>query len=257
MKILLLLSFFVSLPTHAMKSDVFKSSLERMASENKDKIQQCNNQLESITKRAYTEVDTEEGVKFIQDESKALEYMSRIDFNKFYNVIENDPGVFSVRNCTDSNVKISETFFKNYTYCEWISPNFDFMRALIFASKNYNWSPSTKNKIKNFTLSFVNQSIAKKNVPLLNRLIEASLIRLMGQFDLLSPAVINEMKVISSKAEARLDENRTINKNKTSKLKGKTLATQNCLLAAENLKSEIELSNFVAMEIKRVLKNKY
>lgn len=254
MKILLLLSFLISLPTHAMKPEIFKSSIERMASENKEKIQQCNNQLESITKRAYTEVDTEEGVSFIQDESKALEYMNRIEFKKFYDSLENEPFKLYVKNCSDSTAKIYETFSKNNIYCEWIPSNFDFMRALIFATKNYKWSVATKNKVKNFTISFINQSIDKKDVPLLIRFIEVSLVRIMGQFDLLPPAIIKEMETISSKAEAKLDAFRKINKNKVSKFKAKSTATQDCLLSAENYKSEMELSNSLASEIKRVLK---
>jgi hypothetical protein len=249
MKNLFLISLFIpflSVHAAAMKPDVFKNTLERLYAEQSEKIQQCNNQNKSLIKKAYTEVEkptNEEAVKFVEDEKKALEYIESIDLNKIFSATEEDSENLFFTNCSERNIKIYEELNKSRELCGNYGDELDFMRGLIYATKNYAWSPETKEKAKKLLLNYVDQASSEHNRPLTQRTIAASVLSTMLQYNLIDSSYAEAVKKIKGLPDQQVPK------------KKKTAADlKPCAVVVEKRKAEVSISNEMAKEMQLLLK---
>jgi hypothetical protein len=250
MKALFLLSFVLpltSIQASSMKPEVFKNTLERLYAEQSEKTQQCNNQNQSLIKKAYSEVEkpvNEENFKFVENEKKALEYIEGIDLIKIFSASEENADNLFFTNCSEKNRKIYDELNKERAFCANIADEMYFMKSLIYATKNYSWSLETKAKAKSLILKYADLATATPNSPLLTKFTVVAILKDMSAYNLAPAFIADEVKAIADKAE----------KPKPKKKKKTAADLSACALLVEKRNNEIAVSDEMGRELQELLK---
>lgn len=250
MKNLFLLSLVIPLmPVHAasMKPAVFKNTLERLYAEQSEKIQQCNNQNQSVIKKAYRPLDKpqngEELVKFEEDEKKALEYMDGLDVGKIFIETEENADNLYFTNCSEKNITIFDELNLNRALCSNFEDEANFMKGLVYATKNYSWTPETKDKAKKLILRYINFATAVKDSPLMGKITVTEILSEMVKYNLISADFSSDIQKLKEKASQPMPK------------KKKSLADlKPCAMIIAKRKYEINVSNEIGKEVQELLK---
>jgi hypothetical protein len=252
----LIFTLFFSAPAFSMTPEAFKNGLERLYSEQKEKIQLCNNQNQSIIQKGYKTVENpsnpDEMTAFIENEKDALAIIESVDIKKIIAPSEEKSEAYFLNNCNKNNFDIYEKLNKDRPVCFNINDELDFMRALIFATKNYPWSAETKEKAKKLIFTYVQARSEYPNQPLIGNMVAANLIYLMANYNLIPTKLGDEAKKINADAENSREEwlKKTKNKNKNLTITSKS----SCKPYVNYLRTEIEVSNELGKKIQGILK---
>jgi hypothetical protein len=173
----------------------FIEAYDDLYKETMPKVKACEVHKKSIVQKAYREVHNprkkNEFIQFIPHEKTALKYIDAFDLNKTSSVVEYKFTKLLLDNCSEDTFKIinsprNKSLLKRRYYdCFNAFPNLDFMKALIFATKNYNWSPETKLKARKKILDYIAHISSSDKNPFIHHAISITILETMTRYDLI------------------------------------------------------------------------
>lgn len=103
-------------------------------------VKTCNDFVEKVLKPAVTfdEKTNDHGYRFAQDETKALTFIKSYDVSKLQLKEEINLTTREINDCKVLNDPKTKD-----QYCISLFENFNYLRGLLYGTRNYNWKPST------------------------------------------------------------------------------------------------------------------
>ncbi len=211
-KFLILFLFFlmISIRCYSMTEEQFKSEYKKISNHFKSKIISCKKHNKEILKKPIKKLEKaihkNEYIEFIRDEKKALFYISNFDLTKLTVPQEHHYTNFMLKNCSQKNLKIYSLLEKNRKHCVEVFDELNFMKALIFATKNYNWSLETAEKVKNKILGYASLQATSSRTPLIYHLTSLHLLLEMVNYNLISKKHRKSILTIKRKGQEATDK---------------------------------------------------
>ncbi|MCK5074617.1 MAG: hypothetical protein KAQ98_14400 [Bacteriovoracaceae bacterium] len=200
----------VSLSCFSITSKKFKNKYEKISRDLSDKISLCQKQNKNTVKKPIKEFENairkEEYVAFIEDEKKALFYIDNFDFSKLTTQQEYKYFKLILENCSKDNLEIYAKLEKNRQSCSPIFDELNFMRGLIYATKNFKWSTKTVEKVKSKILRYIKFQATLDTTPIIHSLISLTLLKEMVEYGLISNKYKKEIVSARDKGEQRAED---------------------------------------------------
>ncbi len=141
------------------KQSEFAKSYQQIEQELDGKIKRCRQQYDNVIKKAYTEskkpIRAEEYVEFIKNEKKALQNLEAFDLAKLTDIDEQRFYDLISDQCSKEHLITFKKLEKKRKSCNYLFEEWKYMKALIYAQKNNNWTEATKQKAKQKVLAYV------------------------------------------------------------------------------------------------------
>ncbi|OFZ22065.1 MAG: hypothetical protein A2202_00885 [Bdellovibrionales bacterium RIFOXYA1_FULL_36_14] len=255
MRKLLFVFLIYSLNSYSMTKDVFNNKYDQIRKELDVKVNECLQQNDQVVKKAVTNIENaknkDEYVEFVKDENKAINFIQSLDLKKrdthFY---ENKLTQLMINNCTGPNLKLYMSLEKDRKYCAEIFDELSFMKALIFATKNYAWSKQTKEMAKNKIFDYIKHLSNIDKTPLVSQMIPLSLLQTMMEYGLIDNSLKQDIIVANENANQLMSKFKEELKNN----KIKDIERYNCNSFKKFSTRELNYSSKVQIFLKTLLK---
>lgn len=166
----------------------FKNKYKSLRAKYESNYKRCQEQRNHLLKTAVTELEKpsqkEQYVQFEREESKALEMIKKFDFKRMPYESEASLRLLLRNNCTQNNLDAFIEMEKDRKYCDTLFDEFNFMKALIYAQKDYSWNQDTKVKSKELILNYINKLSSSNTGALIHYLISGNLIKTGIDYDI-------------------------------------------------------------------------
>jgi hypothetical protein len=193
----------LSLSSFAISASAnFTQDYQKLVDQLTPKINACNTHINDVVRKSV--IDTNKKGKgsphyvFVKDEKKANELLNQFDINKLLISEEYELSTYVLKDCSDENLKVAGELSKNAPSClNNIMLEYNYVRALTTAWKNYSWAPGTKEKAKEVANLYLKHFFSQDKV-LLPQLMGLALAKLMatnGMLDKILLKQINEASV--------------------------------------------------------------
>jgi len=210
MKLLFVLCMILSFSSYSMTENAFKDEYNKIRKETDAKNNECLKQNSQIITKAVKEIENpknkDEYVEFIKDEKEAISFIQNLDLKKIDATSDYKIQNFMIDNCTPENLKFYISQDKDRKYCAQEFDELAFMKGLIFATKNYDWSNKTKAMAKNKIFDYINHQASDDSISLVSRLIPFVLLELMVEYKLIDKNMQDEIKTANQKADQKMSE---------------------------------------------------
>ena len=214
----------------------------------------CDKQYKEIIQKAYRQIPDQTNhdiYEFAKDEQLASTFISKFDPTLTANLSEYYFVNFILANCNEENSKIIIELESQRTRCSDIFDEFHFMQALIYATKNFNWSTETIVKAKKLILDYITtQNDPKENAILLVQLLSYDLLALMLEQSLLDK---NHQKIILNAKNQAFVRSQQLKNELKKDSKNKTIPSL-CDAYKKNINREALLGQKTRSELIAILK---
>lgn len=246
----------MSFNSFSMTVQKFEVEYDKIGNDLDSRISLCIKQNRDIVKKPIkilkNAIRKEEYIEFIKDEPKALFFIDNFNLSKLTIQEEYRYLDLILKNCNKKNLEAYSSLDKNRQSCGNVFDELDFMRGLIFATKNYAWNSKTIKKVKNTIFDYLKFKNTADTTPLIHRLISLSLLGDMVNYGLIDNRYKREIFAARSKGEQKADYLRKEFKKELEK--DKRLSNKNiCVKFRKRHKMESQISKDIAADTKVLL----
>ncbi|HAZ11342.1 MAG: hypothetical protein A2X86_20310 [Bdellovibrionales bacterium GWA2_49_15] len=196
---------FSAVNANAKSESTFTKSYNQIKKDLASKITICRKQFDKNVKKAYSESKKpyreQEHIQFVKDEKKALQFINGFDLSKLTDVEEQKFYTLISEQCSKENLIIFEKLDKKRRSCNFFGEEYKFMKGLIYAQKNYDWSEQTRQLARGKILEWVQNQANPDHY--ITQLFALELLELMVEYGQIDKKFGEEIKQTYVKAEKR------------------------------------------------------